>query len=161
MENFHGRYALGSIRSPGAGSRHFFDTFQIQISQPTGRTILQWVISSDLVLDLKPDLEWWIGIPSGLQRLLFQGKQLEDLLPLSSYSITRNNALVVTLYLRGVAVGQSSSTRPFSYKDIVHSENPIPLEALKPKHFFVDKIEEVPSIEITHEDLATQLHCSI
>lgn len=94
-------------------------------------------------------------IPSGLQRLLFQGKQLDDLLPLSFYSITRNNSLVVTLRLRGGAGRQSSS--PFSYKDAVHSEIPKPLEALKPKPFLVDKIEEVPSVEITHEDLATQL----
>jgi len=53
----HGRFSLGSIRGPGTMSRHFFDSFQIQISQPTGRTILQWVSSSDLVLDLKLELE--------------------------------------------------------------------------------------------------------
>lgn len=155
MENRHGRSALGSTKDPRTGSRHFFDSFQIQISQPTGRTTLQWVSSSDLVLDLKLVLERWIGIPSGLQRLLVQGKQLDDLLPLSFYSITRNNSLVVTLRLRGGAGRQSSS--PFSYKDAVHSEIPKPPEALKPKPFLVDKIEEVPSVEITHEDLATQL----
>ena len=115
---------------------------------------MQWVRPSYLVQDLKLNLERRTGIPSSLLRLLFQGKQLEDLLPLSSYSITRNNSLVLSLCLRGGAVGQSSSAPSFSYKDAVHFENPKPLKALKPKPFLVDKIEEIPSVEITHEGLA-------
>lgn len=141
----------------GTVSRHFLDSFQIQISHPTGRTIMQWVSSSDLVQDLKLDLERRFGLPSSLQRLLFQGKQHEDLLPLSYYNITRNSSLVLTFRLRGGTGGQSSSAPPFSYKDAVHSENPKAPKALKPKRFLVDKIEEVPSVEITHEGLANQL----
>jgi len=65
--------------------------------------------------------------------------------------------VVATLRLRGGAAGQSSSTRPFSYKDAVHSENPKTPEALKSKAFLVDKIEEVPSVELINEDLASHL----
>lgn len=103
------------------GSRPLSDSFQIQISQPSGRTIMQWVFPSDLVQELKLNLERRMGIPSSLLQLLFQGKQLENALPLSAYNISRNNSVVVTLRLRGGAAGQSSSTRPFSYKDAVHS----------------------------------------
>ena len=96
--------ATGSVSvSIQKASRNYFASYQIQISQPLGKTILQWVSSSDLVEDLKMDLERRIGIPSGLQRLLFQGKQLEDLLPLSTYNINRNDSLVLTLRLRGGA----------------------------------------------------------
>lgn len=139
------------------GSRPLSDSFQIQVSQPSGRTIMQWVSPSDLVQELKLNLECRMGIPSSLLRLLFQGKQLEDPLPLSSCSISRNNLVVATLCLRGGATGKSSSTRPFSYKDAVHPENPKPPEALKSKAFLVDKIEEVPSVELIHEDLASHL----
>ena len=118
---------------------------------------MQWVSPLDLVQKLKQNLERRMGIPSNLLRLLFQGKQLEDPLPLSAYSISRNSFVVVNLRLRGGAAGQSSSSRPFSYIDVVHSEIPKPPEVLKSKAFLVDKIEEVPSIELIHEDLASHL----
>lgn len=118
---------------------------------------MQWVSSSDLVLDLKLKLEIRMGILAGIQRLLFQGKQLEDPVPLSAYSILRNSSVVVALRLRGGATGQPSASRPFSYKEVVHSELPNPPEALKSKAFLVDKAEEISFIELRHDELASQL----
>lgn len=141
---------------PCMGLKPLSDSFQIQILQPAGRTIMQWVRPSDLVQDLTQNLERRMGIPSSLLQLLFQGKQLENPLSLSTYNISRNSSVVATLRLRGGAAGQTSSTRPFSYKDAVHSENPKPPEALKSKAFLVEKVEEVPSVELMHEELASQ-----
>ena len=137
--------------------RNYSVSFQIQIVLLSGKTILQWVSSSDLVQNLKLNLERRIGIPSVLQRLLYQGKKLEDILPLSVYNINRNYSIVLTLRLRGGAIGQSSSAPTFSYKDVVHSTSPKPPEAPKPKPFLVDKLGEVPSVEISHPDLAEDL----
>lgn len=128
--------------------------FQIQIAQISGKTILQWVNPTDLVQNLKANLELRLGIPSALQRLIFQGKQLEDPLPLSFYSIKSNSSLVFSFRLRGGAAGQSSSAPPNSYKDAVRSEIPATPEPPKPKPFLVDKLEEVPSVEISYSDLA-------
>lgn len=56
--------------------------------------------------------------------------------------------------LRGGAAGQSSYAPPFSYKAAVSSEIPASPEPPKPKPFLVDKLEEVPSVEISYSDLA-------
>ena len=48
--------------------------FQVQIAQIIGKTILQWVNPTDLVQTLKANLEHRLGIPSALQRHMFQGK---------------------------------------------------------------------------------------
>lgn len=67
--------------------------FQVQIAQFLGKTILQWVKSTDLVQNLKANLERRLGIPSALQRLLFQGKQLDDQFPLSLFTASKTTAL--------------------------------------------------------------------
>lgn len=48
------------------GSRPLSDSFQIQISQQSCRFIMQWVSPSDLVQELKLNLERRMGIPSSL-----------------------------------------------------------------------------------------------
>ena len=94
----------------------------MQILLLSGKTMLQWVSSLDLVQDLKQILEYRLGIPYASQRLLHEGKQIEDLYPLSFYSIKRNASIIFTLRLRGGAVGQSSIAAAFSYKDVVHAQ---------------------------------------
>ena len=97
------------------------DSFQIQIKLLSGKTMLHWVGAQDLVKDLMHALELKLGIPSAAQRLLHEGKQLEDLHPLSFYSVKRDATISLSLRLRGGAAGQSSSAQAFSYKDAVHS----------------------------------------
>ena len=111
--------------------------------------------SSDLVQDLKQALEHRLWIPCALQRLLYEGKQLEEPYPLSFYSINRNASIVFTLRLRGGAARKSSTAPAFSYKDVVHAQThktPTP-PAKAPTPFLVDKLEEIPSIEIAHPTL--------
>lgn len=129
--------------------------YQIMIVLLSGKTLLQWVKPSDLVQSLKQKLEAKEGIPIALQRLLLEGKQLEDSNPLSCYNVQRNTSITHSLRLRGGAAGQSSSAATFSYKDVVHahkSKNKIP-PAQVPKPFLVDKLEEVSSIEINDPSL--------
>lgn len=142
----------------GKQNSNLFASFQIQIMLISSKTLLQWVSSSDLVQDLKHALEFKLGIPSASQRLLHEGKQLEDLYPLSFYNIKRNASIIFTLRLRGGAIGQSYSAGAFSYKDVAHAQMPKktvpPVHA--PKPFLVDKLEETPSIEIIHPTLDEQ-----
>lgn len=75
-KKFPPRLLLGCQALEGVGSvlkelKNFSASFQIQISQLSGKTVLQWVCSSDLVQNLKANLERRIGIPSAIQRLLF------------------------------------------------------------------------------------------
>ena len=91
-------------------------------------------------------------------RLLYEGKQREDSLPLSYYNIKKDASVMLSLCLRGGAYRQTSSAPPFSYKDVLHSQPSKgaaqPAEA--PKPFLVDKREETPSIEISHPTLEDQ-----
>lgn len=142
------------------GQRHsdLSPSFQIQIKLTTGKTLLQWVSLTDLVQDLKHVLKIKLGIPSAAQRLIHEGKQLEDLYPLSFYSIKRDATIILTLRLRGGVAGNTSSAKAFSYKDAVHAQKPEktapPVQT--PKPFLVDKLEEAPSIEIKHPSLDEQ-----
>jgi len=141
------------------GKRHsdFSSSFQIQIKLITGKTMLQWVSQTDLVQNIKHALNIKLGIPSAVQRLLYEGKQLEDLNPISFYSIKKDASIILTLRLRGGAAGESSSDKAFSYKDAVHAKKPektAPPVQAPPKPFLVDKSEEVPSIEISYSELA-------
>ena len=74
---------------------------------------------------------------------------------LSFYNIEKYASLVLTLHLRGGAVRQPSSAQVFSYKDVVHVQPPKkttqPSQA--PKPFLVDKMDDIPSIEISHPTL--------
>lgn len=134
------------------------ESFQICITLLSGKTLLLWVSSSDFVHDLKQQLNLRVGIPAASQRLLFKGKELEDLFPLSVYNIQRNAAIILSLRLRRGAAGQSSSAAAFSYRDAVHAQKPKnaapPVQG--PKPFLVDKMEETPSIEIVHPSMDRQ-----
>lgn len=133
-------------------------SFQIQIILLTGKTLLLEVQPSLTVRQLSRILEQRLGIPSSLLRLLFVGKQLDNNMPLSFYNIERNATVNLSLRLRGGAVGQSSASKGFSYKDAVHAqpakESAQSTEA--PKPFLVDKMEETPAIEINHPSLDDQ-----
>lgn len=114
--------------------------------------------ATDLVQELLRELDLRLGIPSRLLRLLYDGKQLEDHFPLFYYNIEKEALVVLSLRLRGGASGQTSSAPAFSYKDVVHAQTTKkaaqPPKA--PKPFLVEKMEEIPSIEISHPTLDDQ-----
>ncbi|KAK7108511.1 polyubiquitin-like [Littorina saxatilis] len=74
---------------------------QIFVKSLIGKTVTLDVNASDTVLQLKRQVEEREEIPPDMQRLIFNGKQLEDERTLASYNITR----LATLHLLMRVVG--------------------------------------------------------
>lgn len=97
------------------------------------------------------------GDPCLLPQIAIYCKQLMNPLPLFSYNIHKDTSIVATLRLRGGSFRQTSSTPSFSYKDAVCKDTAQPQPSAKaaqpsgaPKPFLVDKLEEIPSIDLSH-----------
>merc|ERR1712070_218795 len=72
-------------------------TFQIFVKTLTGSTITLDTNLDNTVLQTKRQLATSVRLPVGLQRLIFQGKQLEDNRTLASYGIDKEATLRIAL----------------------------------------------------------------
>lgn len=89
--------SLGGIPHPYGSTREWsMGTSQLFVKTLTGRTICVYVELSDLVEDLKAQIQEKTGLPPQQQRLIFAGKTLQAGHMLSDYGIVRD----VTLHLR-------------------------------------------------------------
>ena len=74
---------------------------QIFVKTLTDRTITLEAEPSDTIEDVKAKIEVKLGIPPREQRLMYGGRQLEEVRTLSSYNIWDESTLHLLLRLKG------------------------------------------------------------
>ena len=77
---------------------------EIYVKTLTGKTLVLYVEDSSLVEDVKVTIQEREGIPPDQQRLIFSGRQLEDLRTLSEYGIRKEDTLHLVLRMTGGGV---------------------------------------------------------
>lgn len=92
--------SLGGIPRPYSRTREW-SGMQIFVKTLTGKTIGVYVELSDLVEDLKAQIQEKTGLPPQQQRVIFAGQYLQDGHMLSDYGIVRESYLHLQLLLGG------------------------------------------------------------
>ena len=97
------------LRGGGTDGTSSGGTKQIQIKTLQGKTMLMEVQDSDTIASLKARITDKEGIPADQQRLVFNGKQLEDANTISDYNIGNDANIHLVLRLKGGGTDSTSS----------------------------------------------------
>jgi len=89
------------LRGGGTESTGSSGTKQIMIKTLQGKTMPMEVQDTDTIGSIKNRIHEKEGIPVDQQRLVFNGKQLEDNLKVSDYGISQDSAVHLVLRLKG------------------------------------------------------------
>ncbi|XP_078410469.1 uncharacterized protein LOC144687821 [Cetorhinus maximus] len=77
------------------------ERMQIFLRNDKGKTSTYDVLPSESVRDFRVRVQRQEGVPASQQRLVYEGKQLEDGLTLADYNIKPESTIFLTLRLRG------------------------------------------------------------
>ncbi|CAI7994897.1 Polyubiquitin-A, partial [Geodia barretti] len=80
---------------------HLENVFAIHLKDPTGKTIRLEVASSNTIENVKAELEEQEGLPLDQQRLILDGRELQNVLTISHYGILSGSLLDLVLVRDG------------------------------------------------------------
>jgi len=138
----------GGTDGTGSGTK------QIQIKTLQGKTMLMEVQDSDTISSLKARITEKEGIPADQQRLVFNGKQLEDNNTISDYNIGPDANVHLVLRLKGGGTdGTGSGTKQILLKTLQGKTIPMEVQDSDTIASIKSKIHEKEGIPVDQQRL--------
>jgi hypothetical protein len=137
QSNVHFGYVLGKSASL---PQLICDDFLIQIRSLTGKETHTRVHHKMRVSELKELIEKQNQTPFDQQRLVYNGKQLEDERTLDYYNITQDTVVHIILRIRGGMFHETSSRKDFDSVQYLCSSDP---DSTEPNIVTIQRIEEL------------------
>lgn len=100
-------HALEILSSDGKNLFRMHESMQLFVKTLTGKTLTIDIRPSDTIEELKRRIQSKEGISPDVQRLIFKGKQIENMRTLADYNIPKESTVHLVLRCRGggIAVG--------------------------------------------------------